>query len=133
VGDASMTLDPITGQGIGNALVDAERLAIAVDLGFSGRSSLNSALADYERDRNKDTLLMYEFTADRASFVPPTMEQEMLFSAMAKKPEAANYFFGALTGSVRLSEFFSASNLLRTLGITGMGRLMMSKVKSMRR
>ncbi len=127
VGDASMTLDPITGQGIGNAFRDAERLAEAVDAGLKGQATLEAALGDYERQRNKDTLPMYDFTSQLAAFSPPAVEQDVLFAAMAKKPEAVNQFFGALTGSVPLPEFFAPRNLFKIIGITGMGRVLLGK------
>jgi 2-polyprenyl-6-methoxyphenol hydroxylase-like FAD-dependent oxidoreductase len=127
VGDAGMTMDPVTGQGIGNAFRDAERLAEAVDAGLSGRTSLEAALADYEYERDEDTLPMFEFTSQIASFLPPSKEQRALFSAMSKKPEAASRFFGALTGSIPVQDFFSPPSLFKIIGITGMGRIMINK------
>jgi 2-polyprenyl-6-methoxyphenol hydroxylase-like FAD-dependent oxidoreductase len=132
VGDAGMTLDPITGQGIGNAFRDAERLTEAVDAGFAGRTPLETALAEYERQRNEETLPMYEFTSQLAAFSPPGVEQQVLFAAIAKKPEAANRFFGALTGSVPLQEFFAPRSLFKIMGITGMGRVLLSKAAASR-
>jgi 2-polyprenyl-6-methoxyphenol hydroxylase-like FAD-dependent oxidoreductase len=132
VGDAGMTLDPITGQGIGNAFRDAERLAEAVDAGFGGRVPLEAALADYQHQRDEETLPMYEFTSQLAAFSPPSVEQEVMFAALAKKTEAANRFFGALTGSVPLQEFFSPPSLFRIMGITGMGRVLLRKVAASR-
>jgi 2-polyprenyl-6-methoxyphenol hydroxylase-like FAD-dependent oxidoreductase len=132
VGDAGMTMDPITGQGIGNAFRDAERLAEAIHAGFSGRTPLEAALADYEHQRNEETLPMYEFTSQLGAFLPPSVEQQVLFAAMAQKPEAASRFFGAFTGSMPLQEFFSAGNLFRTLGISGMGRVLFGKLTAAR-
>jgi 2-polyprenyl-6-methoxyphenol hydroxylase-like FAD-dependent oxidoreductase len=132
VGDAGMTLDPVTGQGIGNAFCDAERLAEAADAAFSGRMPFEAAMADYEQKRNEDTLPMYEFTAQTASFAPPTVEQLALFAALAKKPEATEHFFGVLTGSIPVQEFFSPSSLFQMLGITGMGRILFSKMTASR-
>ncbi len=128
VGDAGLTMDPITGQGIGNAFRDAERMAEAVEAGFSGRLPLDAALADYSSQRDAETLPMYEFTAQLAALTPPTNEQRLLFAALARKPEAASRFFGVLTGSVPVQEFFAPSNLFRIIGLGGMGRLLLSKV-----
>ena len=107
VGDAGMTMDPITGQGIGNAIRDAERLTEALDAGYAGRVPLETALADYESQRNEDTHPMYEFTSQLAAFTPPSVQEQVLFAALARKPGAADRFFGALTGSVPLQEFFA--------------------------
>lgn len=133
VGDAGMTMDPITGQGIGNAFRDAERLAEAIDQGFTGRIPLSAALAEREHQRDQETLPMYDFTSQLAAFQPPSEEQKVLFAAMAKKPESANRFFGMLTGSVPVQEFFSSSNIFRTIGFGGMGQILLSKVTTSRK
>lgn len=128
VGDACMTMDPITGQGIGNAFRNAERLAEAVDAGFSGLSSLEAALENYKRQRDEDTLPMYEFTSQLAAFSPPLIEQQVLFAALAKNPKAASRFLGVLAGSVSLKEFFSPRSLVNIMGITGIGRALLGKI-----
>jgi 2-polyprenyl-6-methoxyphenol hydroxylase-like FAD-dependent oxidoreductase len=46
-------MDPITGQGIGDALRDAELLAGAVEAGLGRRRPLAEALAGYERARDR--------------------------------------------------------------------------------
>jgi hypothetical protein len=52
----------------------------------------------------------------------------VLFSALARKPGAADRFFGALTGSVPLQEFFAPPSLLQIMGFSGMGRVMLSRI-----
>lgn len=125
VGDAGMTLDPVTGQGIGNAFQDAARLAEAVDAWLSGKMSVGAAMAVYERRRNADTQPIYEFTAQLAAFAPPSVMQRALFSALAEKPEAASRFFGVLSGSVPLAEFFKPGNLVNILGIKGIRQILL--------
>jgi 2-polyprenyl-6-methoxyphenol hydroxylase-like FAD-dependent oxidoreductase len=132
VGDAGMALDPITGQGIGNAFRDAERLAEAIDAGFSGQKPLETALAEYKHQRDTDTRPMYKFTSQLTEFQPPSAGQKALFAAMAKKPAAVNRFFGALTGSVRFQEFFSSRSLINIIGVTGIGRMLFSKMTAFR-
>ncbi len=127
-GDAGITQDPITGQGIGNAFRDAERLANAIDAGFSGQMPLDAAMSEYEQKRNEETLPMYEFTSQLGSFLPPSVEQQVLFNALAKNPEAADMFFGALSGSVPIQEFFAQSNLFRIMGFSGMSRVLFGKL-----
>ena len=129
VGDAGMTMDPITGQGIGNAFSDAERLSEAVDSYFSGRVSFERAMSTYEQARNADTLPMYEFTSKIASFVPPPIEQQLMLSALAHKREAAGQFFGMLSGSVPVQEFFSPGNVFHIIGASGMSRILFNKLK----
>jgi 2-polyprenyl-6-methoxyphenol hydroxylase-like FAD-dependent oxidoreductase len=115
VGDAGMTLDPSTAQGIGNAFCDVERLTSAIDMVFSGQCTFDAAMADYEQKRNIDTVPIYELTAKGASFGPPSVEQLMLFAALARKPEAANQYFSVLAGSIPLTSFFEPANIARIL------------------
>jgi 2-polyprenyl-6-methoxyphenol hydroxylase-like FAD-dependent oxidoreductase len=102
-------MDPITGQGIGDALRDAELLA--------------AALAGYERARGREALPMYELTGELASFAPPRSEQQALFAALARRQADVDRFLGVMTGAVPLAEFFSARNMLRLLGIRGLAAM----------
>jgi 2-polyprenyl-6-methoxyphenol hydroxylase-like FAD-dependent oxidoreductase len=70
VGDAGYHKDPLTAQGITDAFRDAELLTAAIDAGFTGRLSLASALADYERRRNEATRSSYAEAVAMASFLP---------------------------------------------------------------
>jgi flavin-dependent dehydrogenase len=87
VGDAGLTLDPVTGQGIGDAFRDAESLANAV---IEGRP-----LRDYQRARDAATKPMYELTAQVASFQPPP---PAFLEAIRDKPEKITRFLGVLAG-----------------------------------
>ena len=128
VGDAGLAMDPITGYGIGNAFYDAERLSQAIIKAYAGQMDIEEALKQREQVRDADTLPMYNLTNQLASFESPTVEQWELFSALARKPEAANRFFGTLTGSISVEEFYSMPNLRSIIGIAGMGRVMISKI-----
>jgi len=130
VGDAGLAMDPITGQGIGNAFRDAERLAQAIEAGFSGKMSLEKALAAYEKERNAETLPIYKFTGQIASFEPTSVQQEILLASLEYKPGEVERFFGVLTGSVPLKEFLSPASLLRIMGISGMGRLVLGSLRN---
>ena len=124
-----MTLDPFTGQGIGNAFRDVERLVDAVDDGFSGRSTFEDALAIYEHERNEETLPMYEFTERLATFSPLSDEQRLLLAALVHKSEGIRRLLGALSGSISLNEFFSPSSLLHIVGMGGMLSIFSSRLK----
>jgi 2-polyprenyl-6-methoxyphenol hydroxylase-like FAD-dependent oxidoreductase len=108
VGDAGYVLDPITGQGIGDAFRDAELLAQAMD----GRMSL----ATYEKKRNAAARPMFEMTTQLASFAPPPPQNVFLLKALKGNQAQTDRFFGVLTGSVPVAEFFSPLNLVRILG-----------------
>jgi 2-polyprenyl-6-methoxyphenol hydroxylase-like FAD-dependent oxidoreductase len=127
VGDAGLVMDPITGQGIGYALRDAELVAEAIEAGLTGRESLGAALAGYQRARDAASLPMYTFTTELASFPPPRPEQEALFAALATKPAEVDRFLGVLAGAVSLQEYFSPGNLFRVMGVRGMARVALDK------
>ena len=120
VGDAGLVMDPVTGQGIGDALRDAELLAEAVEAGLGGRRPLAGALADYERARDRAALAMYEFTTDLAAFGPPTAEQQALFGALEGRQDEIGRFLGVLTGAVPMADYFRPRSLLRVLGVRGL-------------
>ena len=123
VGDAGLVMDPVTGQGIGDALRDAELLAEAVEAGLGGRRPLGGALAGYERARDRAALAMYEFTTDLAAFGPPTAEQQALFGALEGRPDEIGRLLGVLTGAVPMADYFRPRSLLRVLGVRGLASM----------
>jgi len=123
VGDAGLVMDPVTGQGIGDALRDAALLAEAVEVGLGGWRPLAGALAGYERARDRAALAMYEFTTDLAAFGPPTAEQQALFGALEGRPDEIGRFLGVLTGAVPMADYFRPRSLLRVLGIRGLATM----------
>ena len=126
VGDAGYVLDPVTGQGIGDAFRDAEYLAEALHDGLTGRRPLDAALAQYERQRNAAALPMYELTTQIASFAPLDPGQVAVLSALRGNQMQTDRFFGVLTGSIAATEFFSPGNLIRILGPIGFARVAFS-------
>ena len=120
-------MDPITGQGIGDALRDAELLAGAVEDGLGGRGPLAQALAGYEQARDRAARPMYEFTTELAALAPPGPEQRALFAALAERPAEVDRFLAVLTGSEPLAGYFSPRNLLRILGFRRMAKLMLAR------
>jgi 2-polyprenyl-6-methoxyphenol hydroxylase-like FAD-dependent oxidoreductase len=128
VGDAGYIKDPITGLGISDALRDAELLADALDLGFSGRAPMDTALAAYERMRNDASKPFYDLTLGTARMEPLRVEQVELLRALQRNPAAASQFFGVLTMAVRPADFFSPQNLFRLIGARGMAKIVWSKV-----
>jgi 2-polyprenyl-6-methoxyphenol hydroxylase-like FAD-dependent oxidoreductase len=127
VGDAGLVMDPITGQGIGDALRDAELLAGAVQAGLGGRQPLEQALAGYERARDRAALPMYEFTTELALLAPPPPEAQAFFAAVAERPAEAGRFLAVLTGSEPLAGYFGPRNLLRMLGFRRMAKVMLTR------
>jgi flavin-dependent dehydrogenase len=114
VGDAGLVLDPVTGQGISDALRDAELLAEAVVAG--------EPLARYQLRRDEATGAMYDFTAELARFAPPKPDELALFSALEGRQDEIDRFLGVMTGSVPMAEYFSPRNLRSVIGLRGMFR-----------
>jgi 2-polyprenyl-6-methoxyphenol hydroxylase-like FAD-dependent oxidoreductase len=129
VGDAGYVLDPITAQGIADALRDAELLADAVAAGFGGIRPLDRALAGYQRERDRAALPMYRFTTGLAAFRPPAVQEEVLFGAIEGHPERTERFLGVLSGAVPVGEYLTPGNLFRVIGARGMGKIALSKVR----
>ena len=129
VGDAGLLLDPVTGQGIGHAFRDAELLADAAADGLGGIRPLGKALGEYHRARDKAARPMYDFTARLAAITPPTPAELAMFRALSQRQEDADAFFGALTGSVPLRTFMSPGNVVRLVGLRGLGKLMLDQAR----
>jgi 2-polyprenyl-6-methoxyphenol hydroxylase-like FAD-dependent oxidoreductase len=132
VGDAGLVMDPITGQGIGHAFRRAELLCAAIDRGLRGETPLEVGLAEYQRVRDAETLPMYQFTTDLASFQPARIEQQVLFASIADKPTETDRFLGMLTGAVPIRDYFQPANLLKLMGARGMARVAVSKLRARR-
>ncbi len=128
VGDAGLVMDPITGQGIGDAFRDAELLADAVADGLQGRRPLERALGRYRRARDRAALPMYRFTAEIASFSPPA-GQEALFRALVGRQAEIDRFLGVLTGAVPVAEFFSPRSLIRLVGLRAFLRMAVGRAR----
>jgi len=79
VGDAGYHRDFVTGLGITDAFRDAEFLAEAIDGGFSGRTPLEEALAEYQRKRDEIAEPLYDLTTQMVSGEPPSAEQFIKF------------------------------------------------------
>jgi 2-polyprenyl-6-methoxyphenol hydroxylase-like FAD-dependent oxidoreductase len=129
VGDAGLVMDPITGQGIGHALLDAEMVADALVAGLGGERPLDDALADYRARRDAARIPMWEFTADVASFRPSKPEERVLFEALAKNQAQTDRFLGMITGAIPVREYLEPSNLRKIVGLRGFAKIAMGRVR----
>jgi len=73
---------------------------------------------------------MYEFTADLASFRPTRPEEELLFKGLVGKQEEIDRFFGVMAGVVPLKEFMNPKNLVKIIGLRGMAKAVLSKMRA---
>ncbi|BCJ48285.1 FAD-dependent oxidoreductase [Actinoplanes ianthinogenes] len=122
VGDAGLVMDPITGQGIGHALRDAESLSAAIVAGLGGRRPLDAALAAHHRDRDTARRPMYDLTTRLARF-RPDRAGPTLFPAIAADPALVTRFLGVLTGAEPADAFFAPAVLRRIVGTRGLLRM----------
>jgi 2-polyprenyl-6-methoxyphenol hydroxylase-like FAD-dependent oxidoreductase len=112
VGDAGYHKDPYLAQGITDAFRDAELVTEAIDAGLSGRRGLAEALGDYERQRNEETMPIYELNYQHASLDPLSLEMQQLLGALHGKQAETNGFFGVLQGTVPLAAFYAPEHIM---------------------
>jgi len=115
VGDAGYHKDPLGGEGITDAFRDAELLTEAIDAGFSGRRSLEAALADYERQRNEVAMPVSGLVRQFASLALPPPEQIQFFAALRENPVETSRLFGTVAQVVPVLEFFAPENMQRII------------------
>ena len=77
VGDAGYHRDPITGHGITDAFRDAELLAGALHTALVHPESEHTALASYERTRNRALADVFRITRELCAFPAPTRFVEL--------------------------------------------------------
>ncbi len=116
VGDAGCRVDPITGEGITDALRDAGLLAEAISAGLGGVRPLDEALAAYQQQRDAAVLPVYRYTAERARLAPLSPDQSRLLAAVALDPVAADRFVGLTAGVTSFAEFFAPANIAALVG-----------------
>jgi 2-polyprenyl-6-methoxyphenol hydroxylase-like FAD-dependent oxidoreductase len=111
IGDAGYNKDPITGMGITDAFVDAERCAEALDQVFRGGRPYDDAMAEYQVVRDGHALPMYEFTCELAQLKPPSEEMQQLLPAMVGNQEAMDRFVQVNAGTISPAEFFAPESV----------------------
>ncbi|GIM93441.1 NAD(P)/FAD-dependent oxidoreductase [Paractinoplanes toevensis] len=128
VGDAGLVMDPITGQGIGNALRDADSLSRAIVDGLGGGRPVETAMRQHHRERDASRRPMYDLTARLAAFRPDPAT-DLLFPALAADPAHVTRFLGMLTGALPVSAVFGPAALRRTVGAGGLARMAVARAR----
>lgn len=111
VGDAGLTVDPITAAGITNALRDADLLAELLHQGLSGQGDLDATVAAYAARRDAVSVPLHLFSQDMARLAPPTDEVIQLFTGLAHNQAQADRYFGVFGQTVSPADFFSPENM----------------------
>lgn len=113
-GDASCHKDPVTAQGMGDALRDAELLADAIHAGLrtGTPAGLDEAVAGFQRRRDAEMRPMFDHTCNLADLdAPPPPEMLALVDALQEQPAHISRFLGVIAGSVGVEEFFSPASV----------------------
>jgi 2-polyprenyl-6-methoxyphenol hydroxylase-like FAD-dependent oxidoreductase len=115
VGDAACHKDPVTAQGMLDAVRDAELLATAIHAGLDG--DLDACLAGYQAQRDEVSRPMFEYSCALADLEsPPPPEMLQLIDALEGRPAQIARFLGVIAGSVPVTEFFAPANIASILG-----------------
>lgn len=115
VGDAGYNKDFITALGITDAFLDAERCAAALDDSFTGARPFDEAMGDYQAERDRHALPMYEFTTGLATLEAPPPEVQRVLAAAAGNQEAMDAFARVNAAVMSPADFFSEKNVGRIL------------------
>lgn len=110
VGDAGLTVDPITAAGITNALRDADLLSTLVHQGLS-TGSLDSALSGYQARRDAVSVPILQFAQEMAKLAPPTEDVIRLFGALAGNQPQIDRYYGLFGQTVTSADFFGPENM----------------------
>jgi 2-polyprenyl-6-methoxyphenol hydroxylase-like FAD-dependent oxidoreductase len=115
VGDAACHKDPVTAQGMLDAVRDAELLATAIHAGLDG--DLDASLAAYQAQRDEVSRPMFEYSCALADLEsPPPPEMVQLIDALHGQYDQIPRFLGVVAGSVPVDEFFAPANIASILG-----------------
>jgi flavin-dependent dehydrogenase len=120
VGDAAYCKDPIRAQGITDAFLDAESLAVALDDAFCNRRSFADALHGHEQLRRYRTAFPYNMCLRAARFEVPSREKASDFVKLFEnRPAAVAELRGLIPGSMRPEIFYDPAHLADLFGENG--------------
>lgn len=104
VGDAAYTKDPITAQGISDALTGAESLVAGLQAAWTGNGE---ALARRHDEWLTTKLPFYEFTTHLAELSPPPPELAALLASLQGNQRGMDAFASLNCGTLSPSDFFA--------------------------
>ena len=113
VGDAGHFKDPTPGQGISDALRQAERLAGAVEAGLGGTASLDDELGRWWRWRDEDAYEMHWFATDTGEAGPSPPVATQLIRDIAADPEATEKLLHMFNRDIRPSRLFTPRRIVK--------------------
>jgi 2-polyprenyl-6-methoxyphenol hydroxylase-like FAD-dependent oxidoreductase len=115
-GDAGHFKDPVTAQGIRDALRYGRALGAAVAPVLDDQRRLDAELARWERARDKDCLEIYQWTNIVARGEPMSALETELYRLAADNPAVARQLLDVFSRTTRPTDVFTAR---RTLALAG--------------
>jgi 2-polyprenyl-6-methoxyphenol hydroxylase-like FAD-dependent oxidoreductase len=115
-GDAGHFKDPVTAQGIRDALRYGRSLTAATAPVLDNPRRLDAALALWERDRDRDCLEVYQWTNVLARGEPMSTVETELYREAENDPDLARQVLDVFSRSARPSSVFTARRALRLTG-----------------
>lgn len=119
VGDAGVTMDPITAAGISNAFRDADLLSETIHEGLAAGDAIDSVVARFGEARDAAAVPLFEFAKESSKLEPPPQHIMDLFAALPGQQDAIDAYFGVFAQTVPVTEFFSEANFGRILSRAG--------------
>src|SRR3954470_9011930 len=113
-GDAGHFKDPVTAQGIRDALHHGRALAAAAAPALDDPRRLDVVLADWERERDRDCIEVYQWTNVLARGEPMSALEVELYRRAQEDPDLARDVLDVFSRTARPSALFTAR---RTLGL----------------
>lgn len=111
VGDAGYNKDPITGQGISDAFLDAERCTAAIHQWLGEGEDFDEVMGAWHQERDTRDMPIYEFTAQLATLEMPPPEMLQLLGAVEGNQQAMDGFVSVISGAVSPADYFSEENV----------------------
>jgi 2-polyprenyl-6-methoxyphenol hydroxylase-like FAD-dependent oxidoreductase len=108
IGDAGHFKDPTPGQGIADALRQAETMAPAIAAAWGDERALDATLRDWWAWRDRDAWEMYWFAQDMGSQELAPLLLDEFGARLAEDPELAEGFLRVLNHEILPSKFFTA-------------------------
>jgi flavin-dependent dehydrogenase len=118
VGDAAYHRDPITGMGIGDALLGAQLLADAIHSAFTKGETFETALPNYQLELRRRTRDLYDYTLRSAQLLDPAPLMPF-YEGVSRDEDATRHMMNVLTGASSYRTLFNPANIARiSNGIT---------------
>lgn len=109
VGDAGYVKDPITAQGISDALCGAEALAAAIE---QTRAGDTEALTAMQTARDEAALPTYEWTTHLATLDPPPPDVQQMLGALVGDQAGMNLFVSVMSGTASPVDLFDPAIIM---------------------